>query len=61
MFKIKFLPEWPLTDPSIRVTDPKFKILCRSTQKVTINYQSVKIFNTVCDRQSYGHVRIPYW
>ena len=39
----------------------KFEILNRSTQKVTNNYQSVKIFKTVCDRRSRGRVFIPYW
>ena len=38
----------------------KFEILNRSTQKVTNNYQSVKIFKTVCDRRSRGRVFIPY-
>ena len=37
------------------------KILIRSTQKVKSNYQSAKIFKTVCDRQSRGRVFIPYW
>ena len=34
----------------------KFEILNRSTQKVTNNYQSVKIFKTVCDRRLRGRV-----
>ena len=38
----------------------KFEILNRSTQKVTTNYQSAKIFKTVCDRRSRGRVFIPY-
>ena len=38
----------------------KFEILNRSTQKVTNNYQSVKIFKTVCDHRSRGRVFIPY-
>ena len=26
MFKIKFFPEWPLTDPNIRVTNPNIRV-----------------------------------
>ena len=26
MFKIKFFPEWPLSDPNIRVTDPNIRV-----------------------------------
>ena len=39
---------------------PIFKIRNRSTQKVTNNYKSVKIFKTVCNRRLRGRVFIPY-
>ena len=39
---------------SIRLTAPLYILLAS-------NYQSVKIFKTVCDRRSRGRVFIPYW
>ena len=35
--------------------------LNRYIQKVTNNYQSVKIFKSVFDHQPHGRVFIPYW
>ena len=48
MFKIKFFPEWPLTDPNIRVTNPNIRVTdpnIRGTiPNIRVNKQNIWMF-----------------
>ena len=42
MFKIKFFPEWPLTDPNIRVTNPNIR---GTNPNIRVNKPDIWMYN----------------